>query len=179
LNVKSLFSKQIVRIGAALSLALVLVIVTAAGLALAQDPADDGGSREAWLILDTAQSVEQSLPALLGALSTLQNEGVIASFDPTLQRSAPNAAPGLRVMASPEAYETLANLPGALAVTDNLRAPPPPAPAPGQAGAPHPGTAEDQPPAPPPKRGAREWEMMGRRSFLLMKGCGEKGELYD
>lgn len=124
MNVKMVFLNQIIRIGAALSLALVLIIVTAVGLALAQDPADDGASSEAWLILDTAQPVEQILPALIGALSSLRNEGVIASFDPTLQRSAPNAAPGLRVVAGPEAYETLASLPGALGVADSL----PPAP---------------------------------------------------
>lgn len=80
--------------------------------------------RNYWLILDTAQPIEQTLPYLQNTLLKLKANGFIVTFAPQPQASAPGAVPGIQVVAVASAVDKLRRLPGVLEVTTAL----PPAP---------------------------------------------------
>ena len=106
------------------------------GVALAQEPQpaepppgitlQTATSQTYYLILDTARPLEETLPPLLARLAALKDDGVIQDFSGQPERSAPNAVPGIRVVANVPAERLLRlRLPGVLDVQTQLPPPPP------------------------------------------------------
>ncbi len=116
--------KQMTVLGLPLFLGLLLSVSVVTGFALAQPATQSDAEQTYWLVLDTARPVDEVLAELLPTLETLQATGQIISFDPTPQASAANAAPAVKVIASPGLADRLGSLPGVLAALDAL----PPAP---------------------------------------------------
>ncbi|MBI1882338.1 MAG: carboxypeptidase regulatory-like domain-containing protein, partial [Chloroflexi bacterium] len=111
-----------------LGLAMVLVLLT--GMVAAQGDGSSTippGAATAWLVMDTAEPVDQNLPGLLAALSALQAQGRILGYDPTPHTSGPGGVPGVQVAIRSGMEGMLAGLPGVLYVGTEL----PPAPAEG------------------------------------------------
>jgi hypothetical protein len=129
--------------GLAAALALVMGMALLAafmiGVALAQEPQpaepppgitlQTTTSQTYYLILNTARPLEETLPPLLARLAALKDDRVIQDFSEQPERSAPNAVPGIRVVANVPAERLLRlRLPGVLDVQTQLPPPPPPAP---------------------------------------------------